>query len=157
MGSKAGNAVCAGAMAGDDDGVWGKGMVHGMPRDMMTKPMKMPSAEDKEAKMKKMAADGWVAGAAQGLTMVPAAKAGDEEILMEGKTCTATWYQPKMAKTYATIPRFNAGDSVDSVAGSPVPAEEGEDVVMKPCMAGVKLTGAAALVASAAAITIALF
>ena len=60
--------------------------------------------------------------------MTPAAEAGTAEVLMEGKTCTVTWYQPKMAKTYATIPRFNAGDMVDSLASSPVMAEEGEDM-----------------------------
>merc|ERR1711935_49953 len=113
----------------------------------------MPSAEDKAAMMKKMADDGWMA---KGVVMVPAAKEGDAEILMEGKKCSVTWYQPKMAKTYATVPRFNAGDSVDSMAWGPVEPEEGEETSGKPCMAGVKLTGAAALVASAAAITIAL-
>ena len=154
MGSKAGNGVCAHAKAGDDDGAFGSGMVFAMPRDNLTKPMVMPSAEDKAAMMKKMVDDGWVV---KGLAMVPAAEAGAADILMEGAKCSVTWYQPKMAKTYATVPRFNAGDSVDSLAGSPVEGEEGEEMSGKPCMAGVKLTGAAALVASAAAITIALF
>ena len=154
MGSKAGNGVCAMAMAGDDDGAFGSAMVHAMPREKLTTPQVMPSEEDKAAMMKKMADDGWVA---KGVAMVPNAEAGAPDILMEGKTCSVTWYQPKMAKTYATVPRFNAGDSVDSLAGSPVEAEEGEEMSGKPCMAGVKLTGAATLAASVAAIAIALY
>ena len=76
---------------------------------------------------------------------------------MAGKKMVSTYYQPKMAKTYAGLPRFNAGDSVDSMAGSPTKPEEGQEYKGKPCMKGVKLTGAATLVAGAAAVAIALF
>merc|ERR1711924_311801 len=102
----------------------------------------------------------WKLGKEHGAGSVPAQNEDGtwpEDMLMEGKTINAFWYQPKDAKTY-TIPRYSAGDKVDTYASPFTPVEEGEEVKGVPCMKGVSLSGAATLAAaSLAAATIALF
>lgn len=56
-----------------------------------------------------------------------------------------SYFQPKEAKAYAGLWRFNAKDSVTGYACGPT----AEDKIMKACMTA-ELTGASALVAGAA-------
>ena len=87
--------------------------------------------------------------------MTPAVEKGATEILMEGKTFSMEWFQPKEGSA-TTFPRFSATELVDSMAPqptAPVGAYKG-----KNCSNRVKLSGATTLaVASAAALALTLY
>merc|ERR1719181_193994 len=152
MGDEAGNMICAGAKAGDEEGQMKEAGLVAMAREEMMaakdKGMVM-GAEGKVTFKDGKAPTVWLIGADQGLTMEPAQKDGawPADMLMKDKTLKCSWYQPKDAKTY-TIPRYVAGDKVSSWAHPFTPAEEGEEVKAVECMKGVSLSGAVTLTAA---------
>lgn len=186
QGAKAGGEICGYIEAhtdSGDDGDYKGGIMMWWPRqvkasapaakdakdakkDPKAKPAPKPAGKPRPAKRaadeeeeKKHAAlfAAQVIGAGQGIVMVPKHKAGAAGVLKAGKSLAGTYYQPKMAKSYSGLTRYNAGESVNALAGNPVKPEFGEEFSYKPCMQGVKLTGAATLVAGAAAVGLALF
>jgi len=77
----------------------------------------------------------------------PEAKEGEQLAggLKEGAAFSVVYYQPKMAKSYAGLWRFNAKDSVTGYACGP---DADTMKTNKKCMTA-ELTGASALVAGA--------
>merc|ERR1712166_1126694 len=85
-----------------------------------------PKAAPAAAKEGEKAADAAPAVAAE-----PVIGEQKAEAMAKDAKMTLTYYQPKMAKTYAGLWRFSAKDSVTGYAQGPNPAE---DKVMKKCM-----------------------
>lgn len=118
---------------------------------------------------KQMIKEGFnISAESHGIVYTPQGVRGQQEILMEGKTWSAKWYQPKeptslfglvqvTPDSYYALPRFSAGESVDTMA--PQPMEPGDGAYKgKSCMGNVILTGATTLIATATvAAAVALF
>ena len=64
-----------------------------------------------------------------------------------GAKISATWYQPKSAKTYSGLPRFQAKDTVTASANGLGAEAESWDKSL-PCL-GATLSGASTLLAGA--------
>jgi hypothetical protein len=155
-------AVCVGALAGDEDETMA---ANGLKSKMYAAGTFKPEADNDAAAMVDLPAGAWAVLAPAGVNnakAVPAAepKEGEEAEeaaepkegeqlaggLKEGAVFSVVYYQPKMAKTYAGLWRFNAKDSVTGYAHGPTADDMKTN---KKCMTA-ELTGASALVAGAA-------
>lgn len=109
---------------------------------------------------KDMIRDGYnIDSTTNGVVYTPERVRNSKEVLMQGKTWSAKWYQPKEIATpflsastkragYWGLPRFSKGETIDTMAPQPMSPGEGA-YKGKTCIGNVILTGASTLIASA--------
>ena len=145
--SEGGNAVCHGAYAGDDEGqlaTMGAAWIAAADWNIEGMPLTVANAVTAEA---------------HGAVSSPVKAKADEDsdavypdaAVASGAVISTMWYQPKAAKVYAGLPRFEAGAKINAFAsfGEGVD-KDGSTVWPKTACGEFELTGASAIVAGAA-------